>query len=102
MPVLRTKVTRCIAIYIFRIYIGSMLDQGLNNAKISSQARNVEGRTEVVGPGIYLRSKFDEYLDERSMALTWCQMKRGETIRICAINNFEHFVILVEILFREC
>ena len=54
-----------------------MLDQGLNNTKITSQARDMQGCTEVVSPGIYLRSEFDEYLDERGMNLTWRQMEWG-------------------------
>ena len=28
-------------------------------------------------------------------------MKWSETIRICAINDFEHFVVLVEVLFGK-
>lgn len=59
MSIFRTKMAWGVTINVFCVNISTMLYQCLNDAKISSQTRNVQRSTEVVGPCIYLGSKLD-------------------------------------------
>lgn len=101
MAIFWTKMTRRITVNIFSIEVSAMLYQSLNHAEVSSQACDMKGCTEVVCPGVHLCSEFDEDFDQRSMPFTWCQMKWSKPIRIGAIDDFEHFIILIEILLRK-
>ena len=58
-----------VAVDVLCIDVGSVLDQCLNNAKVASQACNMQWRTEVVGSCIDLGLELDEYLDQRRMTL---------------------------------
>ena len=102
MTVLRAEVTRSVAINILRIYVSSMLNQSLDDTQIASQASNVQRRTEVVCPGIDLSTKPYQSLYQWSMALAGRQVKGSEPVRICAINNFEHLIFMVEVCFCKC
>ena len=77
-------------------------DQSLNHAEVASQARDVKRSTEVVCPGVNLGSELDQNLNQWCVALTRSQMERGETVRVGAIHDFEHLVVLIEVLLREC
>ena len=93
--------TRRVAVDVLRIDVGTVLDQCLYHAKISSKARYVQRCTEVIRSGIHLCAKLDQDLDERGVALARRQVERREAIGIGTINNFEHFVLLIEILLGE-
>jgi len=80
MTVFRTKVTWSVSINVLGVDISTMLNKSLNNAKVSSQARNVERCPEVVGSCVNLSFKFDQDLYQWSMAFTCCQMERGEAV----------------------
>lgn len=99
MTVFRTKVTWGVAVDVFGVDVGTMLNKGLNHAEVTSQTRNVQRCPEVIGSRINLSVKFNQNLYQRSMAFTRRQMKRGEAVGVCAIDNFEEFVILIELLF---
>ena len=60
MAVFRAKMARSVAINIFCIYISSVLNQSLYNAKVSSKACNMERRSEIICPCVYLGSKFNQ------------------------------------------
>lgn len=62
--------TRSVAIDVFRIYVGAVLNQSLNHAQIAPEAGNVQRCTEIVRSCIYLSPKFNEDLDERCVTLT--------------------------------
>ena len=98
MAVFRAKMARSVAINIFCIYISSMLNQSLYNAKVSSKACNMERRSEIICPCVYLGSKFNQDFYERRMTFTWCQVKRSESIRVSAVNYFIQFIFLIKIL----
>ena len=98
MTVLRTEVTWGVSVDVLGIDISTMLNKSLNNAEVTSQARNVERRPEVIGSRINLCVKFNQDLYQWSMAFTRCQMKRREAVGVCAIDNFEELVILIELL----
>ena len=99
MTIFRTKVTWGVSIDVLGVDISTMLNKSLNNAEVTSQARNMQRCPEVIGSRINLSVKFNLDLYQWSMAFTRCQMKRREAIRVCAIDNFEEFVILIELLF---
>jgi hypothetical protein len=46
-----------------------------------------------------LSFEFDQDLYQWSMAFACCQMEWREVVLVCAVYNFEEFVILVELLF---
>ena len=98
MPVLRAKVTRCVSINILGVDVGSMLNQSLDDAEIASKASDVQRCSKIVGPCIYLGVKFDQNLNQWSMAFTCCQMKRCKAVRICTVDDFKELVVLVELL----
>jgi hypothetical protein len=58
----------------------------------------MQGSTEVVCSCINLGTELDEDLDEGCMTLAGGQMKRCEAIRVGTIDDFEHFVVLIEVL----
>ena len=99
MPIFRAEVAWCISINIFSIDISSMLDKGLNHAKISSQACNMKWCSKIISPCINLSIELDEDLDHWCMAFTCGQMERSESIRVGAIYNLKHFILLVKLLF---
>jgi len=78
--VFRTKVTWGVSIDVFSIDISTMLNKSLNHAKVTSQARNVERRPEVIGPCVNLCVKFNQDLYQWSMTFTCCQMKWREAV----------------------
>lgn len=49
-----------------------------------------------------MRPELYQNLNQGSVAFTWRQMERGETIRISAVDYFEHLVVLIEVLLRKC
>lgn len=102
MPVFRAEVAWRVAVDILCVDVGSVLDQSLDDAEVASEACDVQRRAEVVRSGVDLGSELDEYLDERRVAFARRQVERSEAIRICAIDDFVHFVFLVEILLGEC
>lgn len=102
MTVLGTKMARSVAIYILGIDVSTMLDQCLYDAKITSQTSNMQWRTEVIRSCINLRSEFDQNLNQRRMSFARRQMERSEAIRIGAVHDFEHLVVLIEVLLCEC
>ena len=91
--------TRGVSIDVLGVDVGSVLDKRLDYAQVTSQARDVERRSEVVGPSIHLGTKLDQYLDQRSVALTCCQVKRCESVRIGAVDNLEELIFEIELLF---
>lgn len=90
-----------VAIDILRVDVSTVLDQSLNHAEVASQARDVKRSTEVVCPGVNLGSELDQNLNQWCVALTRSQMERGETVRVGAIHDFEHLVVLIEVLLGE-
>lgn len=102
MTVLGAEVARSVAVDVLGVDVGTVLNQRLDHAEVASQTCNVQRRTEVVRSGINLRSKFDEDLNQRRVTLAGCQMQRSEAVRIGAIHNFKHLVVLIEILFGKC
>ena len=58
MSIFRAKMARSVAINILCIYIGCMLNQSLNNAKVSSEACDMERSSKIICPGVYLGSEF--------------------------------------------
>ena len=90
---------RCISIDILSVDICFMLNKGLYNTKITSQTRYMKRCSKIICSRVNLSLEFDKNLNHWSMSFTRCQMKRREAIRVCAIDNFEEFVILIELLF---
>jgi hypothetical protein len=75
MTVFRTKVTWSVSINVLGVDISTMLNKSLNNAKVASQARDVERSPEVVGSCVNLSFEFDQDLYQWSMAFACCQME---------------------------
>lgn len=64
--------TRSVALDVLRVDVGSVLDQSLNDTEVASKTRNMKRRPKVIGARVHLSTKFNEYLNERSVALTGC------------------------------
>ena len=59
VTVLRAKMTRRVAVYVLRIDVSTVLDEGLDHAEISSETSDVQRRTEIVRSRINLSPIFD-------------------------------------------
>lgn len=91
----------CVAVDVLGIDVSPVLDECLNDTQVASQTGDVQRSTEVVGPCIDLRAELDQDLDQRGVAFTGRQMERSEPIRVGAVHDLEHLVLLVEVLLGE-
>ena len=88
----------CVSINIFRVNVSFVLHQSLDHSKVTSQTSDMQWCSKVVGPCVDLGPKLDQDLDHGSMTLTGSQMKWCEPIRVGAIDNLEHFILVIELL----
>lgn len=84
---------RGVAINILCVNVGPKLNKRLNYTKNASDTRDMQRRSEVICPRIDLSAKLNEYFYHWGVTLTRSKMKRCETIRVCAVNNFIKFVV---------
>ena len=88
----------CVSINIFCINVCLMLHKCLYNTKITSQTRYMKRCPKIIGPGVNLCLEFDKDLNHWCVSLTGCQMQRSESIRVSAIDDLKHLVVLVKLL----
>ena len=98
VAVLTAEVTRGVAVDVFGVDVSTQLDQGLDHAEDSTDARNVQRCPEVVGPCIYLRAKLDKNLNHGRMSLTGSQVQGCEAIRVGAVHDLKELVVSRELL----
>ena len=86
MSILCTEVTWSVAVHIFGVYIRSSHQKSLNNSKVTTNAGNMKRCSEILSSGVNHCTILDENLNQWSMTLTCCYVKRSPTISICTVN----------------
>lgn len=69
-----------VAVDVFGVYVGAVLNEGLDDAEVTSDACDVKRCSEVVSAGIDLGSELDEDLNHGSVSFTCSQMERSKSI----------------------
>jgi len=54
MTVLRAKMARSVSVDIFGVYVGSVLNEGLDHTQVTSKTRNMKRRSKVICSGVNL------------------------------------------------
>lgn len=99
MPILRAEMAWSVPINIFSIDVCLVLDKGLYNTKIASQTRYMEWCSKIVCPRVNLSLELNKDLNHWCVPLTSCQMEWSKAIRVSAVDNLKHLVVLIELLF---
>jgi hypothetical protein len=63
MSIFGTEMSWGVPINVFRIIVGTSHQESLDYTEISSYACNMQGSTEIFGPGVYNGSIFDKNLN---------------------------------------
>lgn len=68
MSIFGTEMSWGVPINVFRVIVGASHQESLDYTEISSYTGNMQGSTEIFGPGVYYGSIFNEDLDELNVA----------------------------------
>ena len=87
MTVLRTAMSRRIAVNVFSVDVGPSHDQRLNDAQVTADACDMQWSSEISRSAILLSTELNKSLNQVYMALVGGNMERGPAVRVTLVNQ---------------
>ena len=87
VAVLRAEVARGVAVTVLSIDVGTLMQQGLDDREVASDAGDMERSAHRLGPAVDIAPVPVENIDQLDVALIRGHMQRGPTVTVALVEQ---------------